>query len=175
MTLQKKMLWVVNCVVVCLATNFLTINEVSGQVREIRRRLMSDIGYARVDRRGNPIVVINSRMCAQMGPELCNYFRAHEQAHHRLNHFGRNITVRQAEAEADSLAARMVSPQSRAAAARYFASGRGGSRMHGTPQARLARVSAAGNSANYRTVSRPRARPQVRYSAGVTRPSSNVR
>ena len=112
----------------------------SGQIREYRRPLFGDIGYAQLDRRGNPVVVINPRMCRRLGPELCNFFRNHEYAHHQLGHFHRNISVQQAEAEADRWAAMRSSPASVLAAQRYFASGRGATRMHGSSQQRLMRV-----------------------------------
>ncbi len=116
----------------------------TGQVREIRRVLMSDIGYARLDRRGNPVVAINQRKCRQLGPELCSFFRNHEYGHIQLRHFHRNISVQQAEAEADCFAARNSSPQANLAARKYFAGGRGGTRLHGTSGQRAARVANCG-------------------------------
>lgn len=110
-------------------------------IREYQRRFIGDIGYASVDRRGTPIVVMNPAACRRLGPELCSFFKAHERAHHTLGHFNRNISVQQKEAEADRYAASVVSPAARMAAQRFFASGRGGGMRHGSSQQRLARVS----------------------------------
>ncbi|MEL7497193.1 MAG: hypothetical protein AAFN77_06250 [Planctomycetota bacterium] len=116
------------------------VQTVAAQIREYQRPLFGEIGYAHVDRAGRPYIVMNPRKCRRMGPELCNFFRNHEYAHHQLGHFHRNITVRQAEAEADRWAAMNSSRASVLAAQRYFASGRGASRLHGTSQQRLVRV-----------------------------------
>lgn len=152
--MSSKIAWSFSCATTVAITLISVGSPASteAQVREYRRRLMGDIGYARVDRQGNPIVVINPRLCARMGPELCEFFRAHEYAHHQLGHFYRNIPTSQAEAEADRYAASRVSPQSRAAAQRYFASGRGASRVHGSSQDRLARVGQYSAGASRRTV-----------------------
>ncbi len=133
---------------ICSATTFFFVGGpqvCDAQVREVRRILMSDIGYAKMDRRGNTTIAINSRMCRRLGPELCSFFRNHEYAHVQLRHFNRNISVQQAEAEADCFAARNSSPQAVLAAQRYFAGGRGGTRMHGTSDQRAARVASCGN------------------------------
>lgn len=118
----------------------LDVHQAVGQVRVYQRPFLGDIGYANIDRQGNPYVVINPRMCRRMGPELCGFFRNHELAHHRLRHFHRNISVQQAEAEADRWAAMNSSPGAVRAAQRYFARGRGGSRQHGTSWQRYYRV-----------------------------------
>ncbi len=131
------------CVTVCLQN--VEIPTAEGQIREYRRRFIGDFGYAHVDRRGNPFVVINPRMCRRLGPELCSFFRNHEYAHHHLNHFHRNISVQQAEAEADAWAARMSSPQAVRAASNYFAAGKGGRNpgSHGSSYQRWARLNTA--------------------------------
>ena len=110
-------------------------------IQTYQRRFIGDIGYAEVDRRGNPVVVMNPAACRRLGPELCSFFRAHEMAHHQLGHFNRNISVQQKEAEADRYAASMVSTAARSAAQQFFASGRGGGSQHGSSRQRLARVS----------------------------------
>ena len=132
---------------ICLTVSGLTCLEsqsCNGQVREVRRVLMSDIGHARIDRRGNPVVTINQRMCRQLGPELCSFFRNHEYGHIQLRHFHRDISVQQAEAEADCFAAKISSPQAVRAAQKYFAGGRGGTRLHGTSGQRASRVASCG-------------------------------
>ena len=110
------------------------------QIREVQRSFMMDVAYTQNDRQGNPMVVVNPRMCRRMGPDLCNFFRAHEYAHINLGHLNSNISRQQAEAEADCLAARTCSPASVNAAIRYFRSGRGGSRFHGSSEERARRV-----------------------------------
>ena len=122
-------------------------------IQTYERRFIGDIGYAEVDRQGNAVVVMNPAACRRLGPNLCNFFKAHEMAHHQLGHFDRNITVQQKEAEADLYAASVVSPASRSAAQQFFASGRGGSSRHGSSQQRLARVSGLGQAGSQATVS----------------------
>ena len=97
------------------------------------------IGYASMDRNGNPMITMSRGMCRR-NPDLCEFFKAHELGHHQLGHFHRHISVQQAESEADRFAARHSSAQAIAAAQRFFASGRGGSRKHGSSQQRYARV-----------------------------------
>ena len=113
------------------------------QIVEYQRPMFRQIGWAGIDNAGRRYVAINPRRCRRMGPELCNFFRNHEYAHHQLGHFHRNISVQQAEAEADRWAAMRSSPASVQAAQRFFARGLGGSRLHGTSQQRLYRISAA--------------------------------
>ena len=100
------------------------------------------IGYASMDRSGNPKITMSRGMCRR-NPDLCEFFTAHEIGHHQLGHFHRNISVQQAESEADRYAARNSSAQAVAAAQRFFAGGRGGSRRHGSSRQRYARVSEA--------------------------------
>ena len=100
------------------------------------------IGHASIDRNGNPTITMSRGMCRRK-PDLCEFFKAHELGHHESGHFHRNISVQQAETEADRYAARHSSAEAVAAAQRFFASGRGGSRKHGSSQQRYARVSGA--------------------------------
>ena len=97
------------------------------------------IGYASMDRNGNPMITMSRGMCRR-NPDLCEFFKAHELGHHQLGHFHRNISVQQAELEADRYAAGHSSADAIAAAKRFFASGRGGSRRHGSSQQRYVRV-----------------------------------
>ena len=110
------------------------------EAQRIVYRSGTRIGYASMDRNGNPLITMSRRMCRR-NPDLCAFFTAHERGHHRLGHFHRRISVRQAEAEADRFAAQHSSPQAVAAAQRFFARGRGGSLVHGSSQQRYARVS----------------------------------
>ena len=114
----------------------------TAQAQRVVYRSGVGIGYASMDRNGSPVITMNRGMCRR-NPNLCEFFTAHELGHHRLGHFHRNMSVRQAESEADRYAARHSSAQAVAAAQRFFAGGRGGSRMHGSSQQRYARVSAA--------------------------------
>ena len=51
------------------------------------------IGYASMDRSGNPVITMNRGMCRR-NPDLCEFFKSHELGHHQLGHFHRNISVR---------------------------------------------------------------------------------
>ncbi len=117
--------------------------DANAQVREIPVRGMSGIASVQFDRQGRQTIRYNPRVCARLGPELCEFFRAHEYGHITLNHLGRRTPVRRAEYEADVWAARNVSPAARAAAVEFFGSGRGGSFVHGSALSRAQRVAAA--------------------------------
>ncbi|QEG20922.1 M48 family metalloprotease [Mariniblastus fucicola] len=130
-------------------------------------------GIASVGYRGNTLTVeYNPRTCARLGPELCSFFRAHEYGHIALRHLERGTPVRQAEYEADQWAARNTSPAARAAAIRYFQSGSGGSRRHGSANSRAYRVASAGTSARTRVAVRPDGSRTVKrgYHAVAQRP-----
>lgn len=143
-----------------------------GQIREVRRFLLNDVGAATIDRAGNGYVEINPFRCRQLGPALCEFFRQHEYAHLNLNHFDRQISTRRAEAEADCYAAKAV-PQSIAnAAINYFKSGFGGSRVHGSSQQRAARVANCSQPQKKSSIARRTIRrvvPTQRLSSGTTR------
>lgn len=130
-------------VVLALLLGCFVVHErpLDAQIVEYQRPMFRQIGLAGIDRSGQPYVAMNPRRCRRMGPELCNFFRNHEYAHHYLGHFRRNISVQQAEAEADRWAARHSSAASVLAAQRFFGRGLGGSPLHGTSQQRLIRVS----------------------------------
>ena len=121
------------------ATGFFE-SDCRAQIREVSRVIFNDVGFASLDRQGNPYVAINPIRCRQLGPELCEFFRQHEYGHINLNHFDRRINTRQAEAEADCYAAKHVSPSVAKAASDWFQSGNGASRVHGSGQSRAARV-----------------------------------
>ncbi|MFK7765655.1 MAG: hypothetical protein AB8B55_00330 [Mariniblastus sp.] len=91
-----------------------------------------------------------------------------------MGHFRRNISTQQAESEADQYAARTSSPQAVQAAQRFFASGGGATRVHGSSQQRYARVSgAAGNMySGYRASNN---RSPARYSSGTRGYSNGTR
>jgi len=117
--------------------------EAAAQVQEIPVWGMPGIASVQFDRRGQQTIQYNPRTCARLGPELCEFFRAHEYGHIALNHLGRRTPARRAEYEADVWAARNVSPAARVAAVEFFGSGRGGSFVHGSALARAQRVSGA--------------------------------
>ena len=159
-------------VVLFFASSIFQCQSLEGQIREVRRVLLNDIGRAGYDRRGNPVVEINPGRCRRLGPAMCEFVRAHEHAHIRLNHFHRNISTQQAEAEADSWAASHVSPNSARAAMNYFRTGNGATHIHGSSSQRAIRVAdSMRNSGQYsfhhemspnRRVRKPIGRPNQR-------------
>lgn len=163
---------------VMLGTGSLAVSDACAQVQEIPVRGMR--GIASVGYRGNALTIeYNPRTCARLGPELCSFFRAHEYGHVALNHLGRGTPVRQAEYEADVWAARNSSPAARAAAVRYFQSGRGASWKHGSGNSRAARVASASASgrAGYPRISVRADGSRVvgrSYSAASARPFNTV-
>lgn len=132
---------------------------------------ISSVGY----RRGELTVEYNPRTCARLGADLCSFFRAHEYGHIALGHLERRTPVRQAEYEADVWAARNSTESARSAAIRYFQSGKGGSIVHGSGQARANRVANAGTATEVRVTRRPDGSRVVRrsYSAISSRPFQN--
>ena len=151
--------------------SFPTAQTMAQTIREVPVPGMP--GIASVGYRGRDLTIeYNPRTCARLGPELCSFFRAHEYGHVALNHLQRRTPVRQAEHEADVWAAQNTTASARAAAVRYFSSGKGGSFAHGSPAARAARVGSAATSTPVRvTVRRDGTRVINRgYSATVARP-----
>jgi hypothetical protein len=118
----------------------------SAQIREIPVRGLRGIAKVGKNKRGGHNIYYNPRTCRRLGPDLCSFFRAHEHAHVRLNHFGRGVPVRQAEWEADIWAAKNSSPASVRAAVRYFRRGNGGSIKHGSSISRARRVLGSSNT-----------------------------
>ena len=157
-----RVISVVACAFICLNQS---IGTAEGQIRFVDRSFMGDLGHASLDRQGNPIVAMNPRLCARLGPELCSFFRTHEIGHHQLRHFYRNISTQQAEAEADRYAAMHSSPQAVQAARRYFAAGGGATRVHGSSIDRLARVS--GKNIGYSPKRSAKSRSPRSYSSGT--------
>lgn len=155
-------------------------SNAQAQVPEIPRRGLGGIARVQMTRYG-PAIYYNPRAVRRIGPEAWSFFRAHEYAHIQLGHFYRNISRQQAEAEADSYAARVASPNAVAAARRMFASGWGGSRDHGSAATRAARLS--GPSTSYASVARrvsaspyrlsPTTRNSTYAAAGQSRLSSS--
>lgn len=113
--------------------------------RVVYRSGLPDLGLATFDRSGNPVIMMNANLCRSR-PDLCEFVRAHELAHHRLGHLKRNMSVRQAEFEADRWAAKHSSPKAIRAAKQFFGSGYGGTVQNGTSQQRLATISRASAS-----------------------------
>lgn len=148
------------------------VEESTGQVQERPRLLLRDVAKVTLDAAGKSQISFNPSICRRLGPELCEYFRAHEYGHVNLRHLERGVPTRQAEREADLWAARHASPAAVAAARRYFAQGNGGSRYHGSSQQRAQRLYSQGNphmivnqktSGNSRYI---RVRPPAQYSGG---------
>ena len=120
-----------------------TSSDVSGQVQERSRLLLRDVAVVTLDSSGKSQIDFNPAICRRLGPELCEYFRAHEYGHVNLRHLERGVPTRQAEREADVWAAQNASPAAVEAARKYFARGNGGSRYHGSSQERADRLSSA--------------------------------
>ena len=125
-------------VMTAFSSNF---NEVSAQVEERVRWLLPDVAKVTLDSSGQSQIDFNPAICRRLGPDLCEYFRAHEYGHVNLRHLERGVPTRQAEREADIWAAQNASPSAVEAARKYFEKGRGGSRDHGSAQERAQRLS----------------------------------
>lgn len=117
-----------------------SLGECRAQVPQVPRYFMGGIARATTDRSGRPVVYYNPIAMRRIGPQVSEFFLAHEHAHHQLNHLRRPISVRQAEAEADRLAARIASPTAVSAARQWFLRGNGGSRQHGSAYQRASRI-----------------------------------
>ena len=137
------------------------------QVRERSSNWIRGVAYVSLDRGGNSQITFNPRRCRELGPELCEFFRTHEYGHVNLRHLERGVPAQQAEAEADRWAAQNASPTAVQAARNYFLSGKGGSRIHGSPQERARRLSAGAMTTTTVTTANQRARTTApkRYSA----------
>lgn len=90
---------------------------------------------------GHVVIVYNPNYCNQLGPLVCNFFRAHEYGHVNLGHLIRRAHPAQAEYEADCWAAKNA-PVQQVRAAYYHFRNRGfmGSWSHGTGLQRAQRV-----------------------------------
>ena len=124
-------------VTVCLSN----VSEIFAQVQERARWLLLDIAKVTLNSSGQSQIDFNPAICRRLGPDLCEYFRAHEYGHVNLRHLERGVATRQAEHEADIWAARNASSSAVEAARQYFEKGRGGSRYHGSAQERAQRLS----------------------------------
>ncbi|MCO6411446.1 MAG: hypothetical protein J5I92_01755 [Thiogranum sp.] len=89
----------------------------------------------------SPVIFYNPRLCLQAGAALCEFYRYHEYAHIELRHNERDdLSTREKEREADRWAAEHAPFASVMAAYRFFASGGGGTPMHGSGSSRAARI-----------------------------------
>ncbi len=147
---------------------FASMSPASGQVNEISSRWSRDVAHVSLDRNGRSQIKFNPRRCRELGPDLCEFFRAHEYGHVNLRHLERGVPKAQAEAEADRWAASHASPAAVRAARNYFRSGHGGSRIHGTAEQRAARMDARLATANgASTVSRHSANSSRRITGRI--------
>ena len=116
-------------------------SSVLAQVTKRPSVWLRDIAKVTLNSSGRSQITYNPAICRRLGPELCEYFHAHEMGHVNLRHLERGVPIRRAEAEADRYAAAHASPAAVAAAKRYFANGNGASFMHGSGRQRAARLS----------------------------------
>jgi hypothetical protein len=109
------------------------------QVPEIPDVNLPDIAMVRLWQ-GRPVIIFNPMICQQVGPALCEFYKAHEYGHINLGHaFGGTHPMR-AEAEADCWAAQHAPPFAIQAALQWFMAGGGTSYHHGTGGQRAQRV-----------------------------------
>jgi hypothetical protein len=123
-------------------------------IRQIADVTLRDVAVAVYDAK-NPVIYYNPVLLGRLGPELTQFFMAHEHAHIALKHTRsgalgtgvdqRNRALQQKELAADCLATRTLGPEHRAAAeaaARFFS--RMGTRQfdneHPTGSARAANI-----------------------------------
>jgi hypothetical protein len=123
-----------------MAISSVNLNELQGQVTERARWLLPDVAKVTLDSSGSSQIEFNPAICRRLGPDLCEYFRAHEYGHVNLRHLERGVPTRQAEREADIWAATNASPSAVEAARKYFENGNGGSRFHGSAKERAQRL-----------------------------------
>jgi hypothetical protein len=99
--------------VACIASGVTATSTSSAHPRgipEVPAPWLDDIALAAFTSSG-PVIFINPTRCREVGPNVCSFFREHEQAHIRLGHGGPYYTSMAsgralAEAEADCWAAR---------------------------------------------------------------------
>ena len=91
-------------------------SSATAQVTQRSSLLLRDVGKVTLDASGRSQITINPAICRRLGPELCEYFKAHEMGHVNLRHLERGVPSRQAEVEADRYAAGHASPAAVAAA-----------------------------------------------------------
>lgn len=155
---------------VAVAIGWVTTCE--AQVREVARLALGDVARATTDRRGRPVVAYNPAACARLGPEMCEFVRAHEYGHIALGHLYDGTPGRRAEAEADCWAAKNASPAAVRAASNYFNRGYFGSRTHGSGPQRARRV--AGCRGGAKKVLVRRARPAAGRTVSIRSTTSPV-
>lgn len=155
-----------------LATSHLCTGT-NAQVRERARFALPDIAQATTDRFGRPLVLYNPAACEALGPEMCEFVRAHEYGHIALGHLYDGTPDAVAEAQADCWAAKNASPAAVQAASRYFSSGMFGTSIHGSGPQRARRVASCGTK---KRVVRRRVvtRPTTTRSFSTTPASSNL-
>ncbi len=149
--------------------------EAAGQVQERARWLLPDVAKVTLDSFGKSQIDFNPAICRRLGPDLCEYFRAHEYGHVNLRHLERGVPTRQAEREADIWAATNASPSAVEAAKRYFENGSGGSRFHGSAKERAQRLKDA-QAANESVISLQKRESYLKptvSAATITRRESN--
>ena len=115
-------------------------SNAAAQVPEIPNTNLGDIAMVTLDNFGNPVIIYNPIICQQIGPYLCEFYKAHEYGHVNLGHAytGQHPAVR--EAEADCWAAQNAPIPAVQAAIQWFSSGGGTSWHHGTGLQRAQRV-----------------------------------
>lgn len=111
------------------------------QVPEVPNPMLGDIARVIPTPQG-PVIEYNPRICAQAGPLICGFFRAHEYGHVSLRHGYRQQWPAQAEAEADCWAAQNAPIAEVIAAYEFFLRGGGAGPVHGTGPQRAARIRA---------------------------------
>jgi len=99
------------------------------QIREVPVPNLRDVSIATFDRYG-PVIYYNPKALKKLGPQVAEFVRAHEYAHHAMKHMQRekqsnqDISMtelrRSFELEADCYAAKKVSRESALAAADDF-------------------------------------------------------
>lgn len=109
----------------------------SAQVREIPAPQLNDIAIASYDAYG-PVIYYNPAICQNIGPLICEFFRAHEYGHHFRGHiqrerfesnpYNRAWVRQQYEKEADCWAAQNTHSEVSKAAVQFFATMQGPTR-----------------------------------------------
>jgi len=94
------------------------------EIAEVPAPWLEDIALASIGAYG-AVIYVNPKRCAELGPEVCGFFRSHEEGHVKLHHGGPRYTsfVRGrelAEEEADCYAARHASLIEVKAAIEFF-------------------------------------------------------
>lgn len=171
-------------VLLAAITGFATVqicSDAAAQVRERARFVLPDVAMATTDRFGRPTVLYNPAKCDLLGPEMCEFVRAHEYGHIALGHLYDGTPDRIAEAEADCWAAKNASPAAVRAASRYFSNGMFGSNIHGSGAQRARRVASCGSkkrvvrkTVNRRVVARSTKLPSTTRSRSFSSPTKVV-